>query len=348
MIRLKKNVLFIFVLTVLAIFFISCEGPAGPAGEDGADGNNGTNGTDGVDGNVTCLVCHSDENLTLKMNEFARSSHKVGLVDAERGGSWSAGCVKCHTSEGFIEFAETGSNNGGIPAGDNAFECRTCHGIHTTFEAQDYALRTSDATWDVDDTPFLLKDMNMFGIHGNSTICANCHQSRRAEPNVDVPGATFNITSTHYGPHHGAQANVLAGFGFAEIPGTVAYPAAGSADHLAASCTGCHLYEGSHTFMPSLASCNECHATTSFDYGGIQTEVEDLFEELRDLLVAAGVLEYVDADEAYEPVVGVHNMVLARAFFNWVGLEEDRSMGAHNPKYVKALLKNSIAAVEAL
>ncbi len=38
-------------------------------------------------------------------------------------------------------------------------------------------------------------------------------------------------------------------------------------------------------------------------------------------------------------------MVQAQAFFNWVGLEEDRSMGAHNPKYVKALLKNSIDAI---
>lgn len=41
-------------------------------------------------------------------------------------------------------------------------------------------------------------------------------------------------------------------------------------------------------------------------------------------------------------------MVLAQAFFNWIGLEEDRSLGVHNPSYVKALLKNSIEAVEAL
>ena len=30
-------------------------------------------------------------------------------------------------------------------------------------------------------------------------------------------GETFEITSTHYGPHHGAMANVVAGEGFAEI-----------------------------------------------------------------------------------------------------------------------------------
>ncbi len=88
------------------------------------------------------------------------------------------------------------------------------------------------------------------------------------------PGATFRITSTHYGPHHGAQANVLAGFGFAEIAGSLAYPAAGSEPHLTASCTGCHLNEGDHTFMPSLDACNACHATTDFNYGGVQAEIE--------------------------------------------------------------------------
>ncbi len=156
MIRLRKNVLFMIVLAVFALFYIGCEGPAGPAGDDGADGANGTNGTNGVDGNVTCLDCHSDENLTMKKNEFARSSHFGSKVDEGRE-DWSGSCTPCHTSEGFIEFAEFGTVSDGVLGGNNDFECRTCHGIHTTFEAQDYALRTTDATWGVDDTPFLLK-----------------------------------------------------------------------------------------------------------------------------------------------------------------------------------------------
>ena len=73
--------------------------------------------------------------------------------------------------------------------------------------------------------------------------------------------------------------------------------------------------------------------------------MEELLVELRDILVANGVLEWVEEDEAYEPVVGEHSMVNAQAFFNWIGLEEDRSMGVHNPQYVIALLKNSIQAL---
>ena len=188
----------------------------------------------------------------------------------------------------------------------------------------------------------------------NGNLCVNCHQSRRAEPNIESPGDTYNITSTHYGPHHGAQGNTVYGAGIAEIAGNIAYPAPGSFAHMEVGCTGCHMGEydaeegtGGHTYSPTILACTSCHGDLEdFDYNGAQTEVEELLVELRDVLVAKGVLEYVEADGAYEPVVGEHRMVEAQAFFNWIGLEEDRSLGVHNPKYVIALLKNSIQAVE--
>ena len=40
-------------------------------------------------------------------------------------------------------------------------------------------------------------------------------------------------------------------------------------------------------------------------------------------------------------------MVQAQAFYNWIGLTEDRSLGVHNPRYVEALLSNSIEALSA-
>jgi len=46
-------------------------------------------------------------------------------------------------------------------------------------------------------------------------------------------------------------------------------------------------------------------------------------------------------------VVGTYPMAHAQAFFNWIGLEEDRSLGVHNPQYVNALLTNSIEALKA-
>jgi len=69
-------------------------------------------------------------------------------------------------------------------------------------------------------------------------------------------------------------------------------------------------------------------------------------EELRDQLITLGVVGG-NEDDGYHPNVGTYPMKQAQAFFNWVGLEEDRSFGAHNPKYVKALLQNTIEAMEA-
>ncbi|NQU84489.1 MAG: hypothetical protein HQ541_01890 [Mariniphaga sp.] len=68
-------------------------------------------------------------------------------------------------------------------------------------------------------------------------------------------------------------------------------------------------------------------------------------EEVYELNPETGEIELVVNSDGYHPVVGTYPMAQAQAFFNWVGLEEDRSLGAHNPKYVKALLRNTIEAL---
>jgi len=352
-----------FLLAILAVFAISCEGPAGPAGQNGANGTNGTDGTNGVDGNVTCLACHSSDNIQSVKEQFNQSVHSAGQIAVDYAGG-RASCAACHSSEGFIEWAHNGEVAENISA-PSAWECATCHGLHSTFEVTDYALRA-------DDPVEFIFDETVVADFGNGNLCSNCHQSRRAEPNITNPGTEFAITSTHYGPHHGAQSNVLYGAGFAEIAGSVSYPTAGSANHMAASCTGCHMADGGtatdqggHTFNPSLKACNDCHGASdeNFNYGGVQTATHNQLEELKDLLLGLGVIEegieevyelnpetgdieLVIYTDGYHPVVGTFPMEQAQAFFNWVGLEEDRSLGAHNPKYVNALLTNSIEALQ--
>lgn len=326
----------------ISLFFMSCEGPAGPAGIDGMDGQ------DGANGEVTCLVCHAGENIQAVTEQFSQSVHKAGQIAVDYAGG-RASCAQCHSSEGFIEFARTDTvaENISVPS---AWECKTCHSIHSTFEGTDYALRLADPI------NFIALPAETADF-GNSNLCANCHQTRTAEPNIAKPGATFNITSTHYGPHHGPQANILYGVGFAEIAGSINYPTVGAAKHMedGAKCVGCHMAPygngaGGHTWNPSLDACNDCHGVidTDFNHGGVQSTTQTQLDQLRDLLIARGVLEYVVADEAYEPITGTHPMILAQAYFNWIGIEEDRSLGVHNPAYVKALLTNTIEAVQAL
>ena len=336
-----KLLTFAFVCAFLATSCVK-EGPAGQ------DGLNGQDGAPGADGNITCLECHTNNLILEKEAQFVLSGHRIGEFTLGRE-EWSGSCVKCHTPVGFKEFAEFGEANiiGSSIENTETFDCNTCHGIHEDFEGiSDFALRITSPV-------VMATDKNsMMDLNGNSNLCGNCHQARTAPPT----GTEFKISSTHYGPHHGPQGNVVYGTGFAEIEGDVAYPAAGSSDHLEmASCIGCHMapfdseeIQGGHTYIPSVAACNDCHGADldDYNYGGVQTQVAGLLEEIRDQLVELGVVEYIEADDAYEPVVGTYPIIWAQAYFNWIGMEEDRSMGVHNPKYVKALLQNTKQALE--
>ncbi len=334
----SKNLLWLLILIPL-IAFIGCEGDVGPVGPAGTDG---TDGTDGANGNSlsVCLECHSNESFLQLQFEYIQSGHKLGEFVGYAGGRQS--CARCHSKQGFMQFAANGEVSGDIsdPA---AIDCATCHVVHP----ESFALRYAGPVAMLADETYLLD----FG--DNSNLCANCHQSRRAEPNIAAPADSFAITSTHYGPHHGAQANVLEGMGFAEIEGSVAYPADSLHLTQGATCVTCHMAtyadnEGGHTWQPALAACNGCHFGTddvNFDHHGVQTETQAKLDVLRDRLVALGVLEFVEEDAAYEPVVGVYPMVQVQGFFNWIGLVEDRSLGAHNPAYCDALLDNTIEAL---
>lgn len=331
------------ILLFTAVVFLSSCVKEGPAGVAGLDGQDGQDGTDGRDGNATCMACHTGTTLAIMQFQYAASTHKAGTSVSYAGGR--AGCAECHSSEGFIEFQTTGGVASDISM-PSAINCETCHTLHYNFEYTDYELRSSEAV--------VLKfdETTAMDLGDGSNLCINCHQTRRGEPNFTDPGETFYISSTHYGPHHGPQANVLAGIGFAEIEGPVDYPVVGSSKHLEeASCTVCHMGEyaekqGGHTWKASLTACKACHETESYDFGGVQFDTEEKLIVLRDLLIEHGVVEWVEADEAYEPIKGTYPMVHAQAFFNWIGLEEDRSLGVHNPQYVNALLTNSIEALK--
>lgn len=339
----------LFLFAAVVLFAATSCVKEGPMGLSGADGTNGTNGTDGADGTVSCLVCHSGTNMDQKKSEFAMSEHSVGAIAVDYAGG-RAGCAQCHSNQGFVAYATLGIKDQAV-ANPGAWECSTCHGLHQTFTATDYALRLGAAAVQSN-----IDAAYKFDFKNSSNLCVNCHQARTAEPSkASAAGATtFKITNTHYGPHHGPQGNVVAGVGFAEIPGSVAYPAAGTSKHFASSCTGCHMSafnsskkQGGHSLVPSINACNTCHSATdtNYNHGGLQSEVAGLLLQLRDKLVALGVVAYSDVDAAYEPVVGTYPMVQAQAYYNWIGLTEDRSEGVHNPVYVRALLINTLEAL---
>ena len=72
-------------------------------------------------------------------------------------------------------------------------------------------------------------------------------------------------------------------------------------------------------------------------------EIETLLEDLRTLLVSNA---YINEEDGLVNASSDNPLIIpsdhAGAILNFYMVEEDGSMGIHNPKYTKALLQNSL------
>lgn len=335
-----SRLLAIAAITVLGLILAACAGQAGPQGPEGPPGPPGPQGPQGPPGEVaemaaadlSCTECHDDSSrITGKKTAWSESAHGSGSAYV-RGTSSS--CAGCHSGGGFSERIAAGLNPDEVEQGDpnpTRQDCRTCHQIHTTFTAEDFALATTDPV-----SLFAYEDATFDGGDGN--LCVNCHQARRdiGEP-VD---GMIEVTSTHWGPHHGPQSSMLLGIGGAgDVEGSRS-PHYNVED----TCVGCHMGPNQvHTFEPSVAVCQECHGEVEdFDINGTRTEVQASLAELEEALIARGWL-----DEEGHPAVSPIPEAEAEALWNWIYIaHEDQSMGVHNPDYTRDLIQASLDALE--
>ena len=210
-----------------------------------------------------------------------------------------------------------------------ASACRTCHNLHQSYTEDDWSLRTTDPVQ-------LIAFAGDTYDGGEGNLCATCHQPRRVLADPDENGI-IPITSSHWGPHHGPQSAMLMGIGGG---GDVAGSPAMHLNLIGDSCVSCHLGEDQvHTFEPQLSACTGCHSDAeNFDINGLQTEVMAMAEELKAGLEALGYL-----DEDGHPVVSEPPAAQAAAAWNYIFVVlEDKSKGAHNPSYTKALLQQGL------
>jgi hypothetical protein len=324
----SKRTIIIGLLALTALVLAGCgaEGPAGPQGEQGPPGESPV---------VGCSDCHDDTTMLLAIQEdWAESNHATG---ANVGGTFGyasgrADCTACHSGEGFQAMIAAGvapgENETGV-SNPTRVTCRTCHEIHTTYTGADWTLATSDAV------TLIASGETFDGGAGN--LCATCHQSR-SEMNEAVDGLVE--VSEHWGPHHGVESVFLLGLGGAG--GIEGSPGAHST-MVADTCVSCHLGESSsHSFEPSVAACTGCHMDAEdFDIGGLQTEIEELGEQVLALLEAKGM--YHDG----HAVEGSYPEAEAAAMWNYIYvIEEDGSLGVHNPAFAKALLEAALDALQ--
>ena len=357
-----KNVKLIgfFIILASSLMFIQCtsdvvvgpQGEAGINGIDGANGANGTNGVDGTDSTASCIACHSNSHRDQVDSSYAKSTHAIqslmynGQAIAEYTNRTY--CAECHTNEGYIEYIQTGSVSA-VADNPTAISCTTCHDKHSTFDfandGDDFALRS-----------FGPVEMRKIGTgyvidYGDkSNNCIECHQPRSIS-RTDEDGDGFIEVPNRYGPHYGAQSILLEGIYGAEIAGSTDYPSATSSTHrTGASCVSCHMGESSddsqglHTMIPTANSCANCHGDAESLVTNLKTEIDGLMTELEVLFTAQGLLD-AEGNLVYDVN---YPAAVADAYYNYKYIYYDHSHGVHNPAYTRALLKNSIEALEAL
>ena len=326
---------------LLVMILAACSGDTGeqgPPGETGATGPAGPAGPAGAAGvaatmdDLSCVGCHDDSTLISgKEASWGESLHGTGEAFV-RG--TSAGCAGCHSGGAFTAMVAAGISPDAVEAGDpdpTRQDCKTCHLIHTTYTGEDWALTSTEPV-----ALYAFEGATFDGGEGN--LCATCHQPRRGID--EVVDGMIEVTSTHWGPHHGPQSAMLLGLAGA---GDVSGSAGAHASQVEDTCVTCHLGGAmSHTFEAKQESCEACHSgAEDFDINGVQTETQALLDELAAGLIAKGLLT-----EEGEPVVGSYPEAEAGALWQWISIaQEDKSLGVHNPGYTEALLKASLEAL---
>jgi hypothetical protein len=330
----------------VSLIFVAACTKEGPAGKDGEPGINGTDGT------ATCGVCHDNsESVEIKAAQWGKSIHAIGGRNFEN----APGCAPCHTSQGFKEVVLTDSTATMAAIMDPAnINCYTCHKIHDTYAVADWELRKTTPTtfWLTGET---------FDL-GKGNLCTQCHQPRisYAIPDVTAPDANYTFTSKRFGPHHGSQGATLTGSGYYLVEGGYS-----NSSHFGIedACVTCHMADpigytsGGHSFNVydeeegtfNVAGCQStvgCHTEDEAleIVESFQAEIEVLLAQLGTELEAEGI--YNPSSTSGFAVPGTYTNKVVGAYWNWISIEEDRSMGVHNPKFVKRLLEKSIASLQ--
>ncbi|HKJ81165.1 MAG TPA: ammonia-forming cytochrome c nitrite reductase subunit c552 [Ignavibacteriaceae bacterium] len=302
-----------------------------------------------------CAWCH-DEGTHHFIPESASFSRHSNPTTLARGSS--ADCAPCHSGSGFVSWIKGGKAELTTAPAVAKISCGVCHDPHDATNINQ--LRTVTATFQNGVTVTT-------GQKG--ALCMNCHQARRDA--VEYTNDYLNNLSSHYGPHHGPQGDMLAGtngitFGWRTT----------SSPHLAATkdaCVDCHMAAtnseskvGGHTLnmvdpvsgVDNVAACAPCHGTIGTEFSdkkfyvngnadldgdgtanGLQVEMEGLLHKLALLLPPKGSTDVSINDSTV-------TLLEAQAGYNYLFVEEDRSLGIHNPAYAYSLIASSIVKLD--
>lgn len=314
-----------------------------------------------------CKRCHGDDDKIIRVphaqweNSRHASSDLIEATIVLNGQAYLTSTCgrRCHTSEGFRNYAAGDSNRAVTQPG--VIDCFTCHLPHTGNygEWQMDTLRGDRQTVD-------LGNFTYYNA-GASNMCAICHMATHVPIFSTTPGTIKLDSIGADGPHASAQANVMMGTGGVRF-GTEAITVSHASvnDSVRDGCLACHFgtgvgYDfGEHTFRllnhatgeQYLSNCNIAGCHTGL------TEVKDLFDELvfarldsihrygdslKGLLLGYPILIGADSDTTAFYRDSTVPSDAAKILYNYLLYKKDGSRGVHNARYTLQLLKESVA-----
>jgi hypothetical protein len=390
-------------------------GPAGPVGPPGPAGTPGGQGVpaagDGgtILGGACTTPCHTFNGV---VDQWRFSNHSHPQKNDIGGGA----CGNCHAIDGleqrvankYVVAGDAGPATN-VPLGHMSYKtssgaiseigyggataigrihCSTCHDFNATTDphvtgkylAGQAPLRIPGG---VNDSVILEKTAGTSPLepagqslaYRSGNVCVFCHKSRK-----DVAlyiTASNALSSIHWGPHEGPQADVYSGKGGYHFAGA-AYASSAHAT-VSNACVSCHMQPVAgnanvpdHTMKPKIAFCKTCHTQytgTTFDIQGGQSLVRNALEELQAALNTAGMLSRSET-APYAPLgaddltdgqfhldhvrpgsgpAGTNlnaNSPTAGALYNYLIIARSKDLGVHNPTYAKQLLWDSIKQIK--
>jgi len=288
-----------------------------------------------------CLKCHasvSSAGHVFKYKDIHEQSHKVlntSFLENKK-------CFSCHTGQGYLSKLENANTSAADFNKINGIGCPVCHDPHGG-SGNDYQLRKSGQfTINLDSGD---KEVTA----GVAAMCYDCHSSGLSLPEVGT-----NL--------HNTQAEMLEGVGGYEYSTNISKSTNHSSIRI--KCVGCHMRTingTNHEFTMQLSvedriqQCNSiCHdgsiaenlvSGNQYDYKGRLTEISGMLTDLQNAINAKAGLQTgaaVNTDYSPRGLSADLTDALNKAAYNYFFVKNDRSSGAHNYKYAKALLQASL------
>jgi predicted CXXCH cytochrome family protein len=267
----------------------------------------------------TCAACHTEEH-----SQWLASPHAQIPLDLFPKDPRIMECMKCHQGSGFAQVIESGANFitswGPMPTRDpEAVTCIACHSLHNPRDTQMLRLPKGE-------------------------LCSTCHGSKWQNLILTGTGGhpyqNYSAFQSH--PHNDGE-----------------------------RCAACHMAQtpgiddlGGHTFSmrttkdgkQNIAACSACHENvTDYNINNLQSEVAEALNDLRSALEARnnGELpgnEPGTCNQCHRggtlPFEDDPKLILGNAYENYKLVDQDKSLGVHNPNFALQILRDALESAK--